>query len=67
MRYELVKMFSIKIKSFVYNGGAQQFNGREAKTATLLSRRPATRCLRVAGFCPRHLKRWAFSRLMANL
>jgi hypothetical protein len=38
---------------------AQQFNGREAKTATLLKRRLLSLCLSVAGFCPRHLNRYA--------
>ena len=34
------------------SGNAQQINGREAKTATLL-RLPAFKC-----FCPRHLNRY---------
>jgi len=39
------------------NGDAQQFNGREGETATLLSRCPLNFSLRVAGFAPRHLSR----------
>ena len=38
---------------------AEQFNGREGETATLLSRCLFTLSLRVAGFAPRHLSRWA--------
>ena len=38
----------------------QQINGREAKTATFLKRRLFSLTLSVAGFCPRHLNRWAF-------
>ncbi len=36
----------------------EQFNGREAETATLLSRCLLTFGLRVAGFRPRHLSRY---------
>jgi hypothetical protein len=38
----------------------EQFNGREAETATLLSRCPFTLNLRGGGFRPRHLSRSAF-------
>jgi hypothetical protein len=38
---------------------AEQINGREGETATLLSRGLFTLNLRVIGFAPRHLKRWA--------
>ena len=37
---------------------AEQINGREAKTATFLSRFFRTLRLRVTGFCPRHLNRY---------
>jgi len=39
---------------------AQQFNGREGETATLLSRRPLNLELRGGGFAPGHLKRRCF-------
>jgi len=39
---------------------AQQFNGREGETATLLSSCVLNFSLRVGGFAPRHLSRWAF-------
>ena len=42
------------------NGGSQQINGREGETATFLSRCPLNSELRVGGFAPRHLNRWAF-------
>ena len=37
----------------------EQFNGREGETATLLSRCLFNSELRVGGFAPRHLKRYA--------
>jgi len=43
------------------NGAAQQINGREGETATLLSTGLFTLNLRVGGFAPRHLNRWAAS------
>jgi hypothetical protein len=39
----------------------EQFNGREGETATLLFGLSVSFTLRVGGFAPRHLKRWAFS------
>jgi hypothetical protein len=36
---------------------AEQFNGREGETATLLSRCVVTFSLREFGFAPRHLSR----------
>ena len=41
-------------------GEAEQINGREGETATLLSRCVVNSELRVFGFAPRHLNRWAF-------
>ena len=38
---------------------AEQFNGREGETATFLSTGLFNSELRVGGFAPRHLKRWA--------
>ena len=38
-------------------GAIEQFNGREAKTATFLSRCLLPFSLCIAGFCPRHLSR----------
>ena len=40
---------------------AQQFNGREGETATLLSTGLLNSELRVGGFAPRHLNRSASS------
>ncbi|MCU1438925.1 MAG: hypothetical protein JWP66_2012 [Naasia sp.] len=37
----------------------EQINGREAKTATFLSRCPSNSKLRIIGFALRHLKRCA--------
>jgi hypothetical protein len=37
---------------------AEQFNGRESETASLLSRCLFTLSWRVAGFRPRHLNCW---------
>ena len=37
---------------------AEQFNGREGETATLLSRCPLNLSLRGGGFAPRHLSRY---------
>jgi hypothetical protein len=46
----------------VQNDGAiEQFNGREDETATLLKRSLVALSLRVGGFAPRHLSRYAFS------
>ena len=39
-------------------GDAQQINGREGETATLLSRFLVNLNLRGGGFAPRHLNRW---------
>jgi len=38
---------------------AQQINGREDETATFLSRSFVSLSLRVIGFAPRHLNRYA--------
>ena len=40
---------------------AQQINGREGETATLLSTGLFTLNLRGGGFAPRHFNRWASS------
>ncbi len=40
---------------------AQQFNGREGETATLLFSLSVSLNLRFGGFAPRHLNRSAFS------
>jgi len=46
---------------YVSNYGAiEQFNGREAETATFLSRCPFNLNGLGGGFRPRHLNRWAF-------
>ena len=42
------------------NDDAQQFNGREGETATLLKTSSVSLTLRGGGFAPRHLKRSAF-------
>ncbi len=44
---------------FLNRNAAQQINGREGETATLLSAGLFILYLRVIGFAPRHLKRWA--------
>jgi len=50
------------------NGAAQQINGREGETATLLSTGLFTLNLRVGGFAPRHLNRYAsFVKMCAAL
>ena len=46
-----------KSPSWMYT--AQQFNGREGETATLLSTGLFTLSLCGGGFAPRHLSRWA--------
>ncbi len=46
---------------------AQQVIGREGETATFLSRCLLTFSLRVFGFAPRHLRRYAGSRIARNL
>ncbi len=42
---------------FENNGAAQQINGRESETATLLSKLSLNPKLRVIGFAPRQLRR----------
>ena len=44
---------------FVVVKYAEQINGREGETATLLLRCPLNFSLRVGGFAPRHLSRYA--------
>ncbi len=44
---------------FCNQRNAQQIIGREGETATLLKRSLVNSELRVAGFAPRHLRRWA--------
>ena len=47
---------------FINQHAAEQFNGREGETATLLSRCLLNSGLRVFGFAPRHLNRYVASR-----
>ncbi len=42
-----------------YQRNAQQIIGREGETATLFGRCLLSLNLRVGGFAPRHLSRWA--------
>jgi hypothetical protein len=53
--------FLIKQKRPKDEGKAEQFNGREGETATLLSTGLFTLNLRAAGFAPRHLNRSVLS------
>ena len=50
---------------FIGKNAAQQINGREGETATLLSTGLFNSELRVIGFAPRHLNRCALSFALA--
>jgi len=50
-----------KRKLFSYQRAAQQIIGREGETATLFLRCFVSLTLRVFGFAPRQLNRWASS------
>ncbi len=62
-------MFRISVPAIVFyqtqafenNGAAQQFNGREAETATLFGTSSVTFYVVAGGFRPRHLSRCAAS------
>ena len=43
----------------IWLSDAEQFNGREGETATFLKRSLVNSELRVGGFAPRHLSRYA--------
>lgn len=45
-------------KHFVIEGATQQFNGREAKTATLFVSLSVSLTLRDGGYAPHHFKRY---------
>ncbi len=49
--------FNGEVKRVKNSGAAQQVIGHEAKTATFIWRCLLPFGLRVAGFCPRHLRR----------